>query len=168
MAEAATVPASTPAAPAGVPSEVMFQATAFQELYKNPELRPGLLKLLKAYNPNMRIPELDMDERARKAEDRVAALEGSIARDREDAHIVASGLAVEADFPEIEKIMKDKGITNRLTAAEHFHMTNRVARPRSSPINIVELPDLKEWLANPAKKARQEAYKVVEELRRAR
>src|SRR5262245_27178843 len=163
MAETETV---TPPAKE-VPSEVLFQAQAFQELYKNHKLRPRLLQLLKEYNPDMRIPELDMDQRAEQAEKRVAALESMIALDKENADIVASGLATEADFPEIEKIMKDKQIGSRRTAAEHFNMTSRVARPRSSPINLVELPNLKEWLANPTRKARDEAYKVIAELRRA-
>lgn len=173
-------PVPTPDATTGdepVGQEVVYQAQLMKALYDSPKTREGVLKLVKELNPAVRIPEIDTANQVRAAiepelkaarEEREAAAKdrAQMAYDRQSDELVRDGLVTREQLGEVEKVMKDKGIADRRTAAEHFSLMNRVATPRIATSTAFQLPNPKGLWQNPAKWGREEADRVLKELGR--
>jgi len=173
MAEpAAATPTLTPAA-----QEILAKSQLVDVLYKDPKMRPKLLALVKEFAPDTRIPELDtataVEERVKPMLAEVGTLRDDLAkeraeraREREHARAVAAGVP-EAELADVEKMMTDKKIGDWDTAVTHYSLTKRAAEPRSAPTPL-QMPDMKGLWKNPKLWARNEAYKVIGEMRGGR
>jgi len=73
----------------------------------------------------------------------------------------------EAELADVEKMMTDKKIGDWDTAVTHYSLTKRAAEPRSAPTPL-QMPDMKGLWKNPKLWARNEAYKVIGEMRGGR
>ena len=105
-------------------------AALSQRLSEDPSTRKEFLRLTKRVNPNLPIPELDIEDRAMslmsQADKRVEQMESKWAeRDAIDrlkerrSNLLKSGLVKsESEINEVERVMLDKGITNHESAAE--------------------------------------------------
>lgn len=156
----------------------LHKAGLMDELYKNPATKRQLLELVKTHKPDLPIPEIDQPKAfetetvqplLKKMDDFRADLEkqrAEQAREREQTRALRAGLT-EADLPEVDKLMTEKKIADWDTAVEHLRMSQRLAVPRSMPSPLT-LPSMEGLMANPQKWARDEAYKVVNELRSQR
>ena len=154
-------------------------ALLMKELAENPATRKEALRLTKKVRPNLPIPELELEDYTEKkvtqAEDRVAQLEAKL-KEKESLEelqkrrdrLVKKGLASEEDIEEIEKIMLEKKISDRETAAEYFDWMKQAAQPTPSGYNPSPLKgfNLNEYWKNPVQGARNEAAKALAELRK--
>jgi hypothetical protein len=94
-----------------------------------------------------------------------------LAKEREDFRVErtrdkaqkALGLT-DDEFVEVEKLAKDKKITDLETAAEHWRMTQLVAEPRSGPDTTFHAPNMQGLWENPIQWSRDEARKAFHEL----
>jgi hypothetical protein len=148
-------------------------------LAENPATRKEVLRLTKKVRPDVPIPELDIEEATTNAVSmanrRVEELEAKL-RDRDAleelekrrAKVLKNGLASEADIPEIEKVMLEKGITNHEAAAEYWQWMKQSAAPTPSGYNPNTMSkfDLSKYWKNPVTGARDEAAKALAELRK--
>lgn len=160
-----------------VPPELQYKAQLMDVLYQDPKMRPKLLALVKEYAPNIRIPELDTQAEVMTAltphlkemgEDR-KALRQELADLRSERQREKLGIT-EEDRPEIDKLMKDGGVSNLETAVELHRHRKEAARPRGVAPSPFTLPGdasvTKEYLKDPVGTARKRAYEAVAELRR--
>lgn len=160
--------------------------TLFQTLLNDPSTRRETLKLVKAKNPTMVIPELDtnatlearLEEEGKKRE----ALEQQIRIDQINARIEKErervkkeyGLTAE-DVAEVEKLMVDptNPIPNYDGAARVHKASKQLATPTSTSIAppVYEMPEKSVWGAGVGNRAQLdkialgEAYKALNELR---
>jgi hypothetical protein len=116
-------------------------------LADNPETRKDFLRLTKKVNPEMVIPELQLEEYTERkvsaAEEKVMALENKL-REKEIREQLESkrralkerGIAQsDQDVQEIEKIMLEQGITSHDTAAQHWEWMKQAAVPTPTGYN---------------------------------
>src|SRR6266853_5141514 len=146
------------------------EALLMRALHDDPKFRPKLQRLVKEFNPNVRIPELDMQAEVvtalephlktiADARNELAAERADRATEREWASAERAGHIRPEDRPEVEKLMQERGITNRATAAEFYAQSPAAAAPRSvmpSPFTLPAAPDMKELIANPTQWARKQ------------
>ena len=148
-------------------------------LADNPETRKDFLRLTKKVNPEMVIPELQLEEYTERkvsaAEEKVMALENKL-REKEIREQLESkrralkerGIAQsDQDVQEIEKIMLEQGITSHDTAAQHWEWMKQAAVPTPTgynPNNINKF-DLSKYRKNPQGAARDVAASALHELR---
>jgi len=167
-----------PPAPQPPPSpEVMALGELMSVLGQDPKYRDRILELIRDANPNLPIPELDVkraigervdaatkssEERAAKSEERLAALERSITRDRWAAD---QGLS-EEEMTELEAFAKEKKIGDPEAALDYY----RLGRPRSTGSSRVEITagSRKELQKDPKAWALREGERVLAELRKRR
>lgn len=152
-----------------------------KRLSDSPDTRGDFLRLAKKVNPDLPIPELDIQDRTnsavQKAEQRVASLEARL-KER-DAHaelerrrqaLLKKGLIENEDqIKEVEKVMLEKGVTNHETAAEYWNWMRQAAQP--TPVTnyqpgVMQKFDLSNFMKNPVQGARNEAFKALTELRK--
>lgn len=165
-----------------VTEEMVYQSRLFKELYDNPKTRGGLLKLVKDYAPNVRIPEIDTAQQVveavkphvaevTKLRDELRAEKAERDADRERHRVLGRadlGLS-EADLPEIDKLVKERGIQSFETAAEFHAMSRRAAAPRSAPTSFFTLGqpddkiDMKRLFSDPIHYTRERAHKIWDE-----
>lgn len=174
MALAQPVPPTPPARPA-VPDEIAALGQLMAILGQDPKYRPEVLRLVRAANPQMPIPELDVAEsvrgqiddakqsveaRAKAAEDRLETLERMIRRDR---WAESNGLS-EEEMTELESFAKEKKIGDPAAALDYY----RLGRPRSTgPRPDITAESRKELHANPRAWALREGERVLQEIRRS-
>ena len=133
-------------------------AALAKKLADNPSTRKEFLKLTKQVNPDLPIPELEMEERAnsvfQQADQRVASLEAQLrerdARDELDKHrqaLLDKGLIKSKDdIAAVEKVMLEQGMTNHETAAQYWqwmqHLNNQGELFQSSAVQLLEPVEL--------------------------
>jgi hypothetical protein len=148
-------------------------------LADNPETRKDFLRLTKKVNPEMVIPELQLEEYTERkvsaAEEKVMALENKL-REKEIREQLESkrralkerGIAQsDQDVQEIEKIMLEQGITSHDTAAQHWEWMKQAAVPTPTGYNpnTINKFDLSKYWKNPQGAARDVAASALHELR---
>lgn len=153
-------------------------ARLMRQLSDNPSTRKDVLRLAKKVNPDLNIPELDIEDQTIQAvsyaNKRVEELEAKLREKQamEDLNqrrqkIMKKGIS-EDEIPEIEKVMLDKGITNHEAAAEYWQWMKQTATPTPTGYNpsAISKFDLSKYWKNPVSGARDEAAKALSELRR--
>lgn len=153
-----------------------------RRLAENPSTRKDFLRLTKRANPDLPIPELELEDTVSQAnlaaQTRIEQLEAKLReRDaveelekRRMALIKKGKVADESEIEQIEKIMLEKGITNHETAAEYHRHMREAAAPTPMGYNRNVMDDtarstLKAYWNNPQTAARNEAAKAMMELR---
>jgi len=147
-------------------------------LADNPATRKEFLRMTKQVNPEMSIPELEIEEFTNKkisaAEERVMKLEAQL-RERDAREELEKRRAklgrTEEEIAEIEKVMLEKGMTNHETAAEYFDWMKQAAAPTPNSSmgynpSAISKFDLSKYWKNPQMGARDEASKALQELRK--
>src|SRR5262245_22837940 len=127
--------------PADQQQALLDTGRLFTALAADPKHRKKVLAIIKEVNPNVPIPELDMDkaieeriaESAKGKDEKIDALEKKLAevstKVARREWIEASGLT-EDELVEVETLAKDSGITKGETAIEHWRMRNQLGTPR--------------------------------------
>lgn len=153
-----------------------------RRLSENPATRKEFLRLTKRVNPDLPIPELELEETVSKhstaAQQRIERLEQQLReRDaleelekRRQALVKKGKISDEAEIEQIEKIMLEKGITNHETAAEYHRYMREAAAPTPMGYNRNVMDNtaratLANYWKNPQVAARDEASKALMELR---
>ncbi len=126
------------------PEAIEELAALSKRLSEDPKTRKSFLRLAKEVNPDLPVPELEMEEvvnqRVSASEQRVADLEKQLrAREVRDelnrrrSKLKESGYAQsDDDILEIEKLMTEKGIANHETAADYWRHMKQSAVPTSA------------------------------------
>lgn len=148
-------------------------------LSENPSTRKEFLRMTKKVNPDLPIPELEIEDytsqKVSAAEERVMQLESKLREkdaieelNKRRQSIIKKGLATEDNIDQIEKLMLEKGMTNHETAAEYFDWMQQAATPTPTGYNPNTLSkfDLSKYWKNPQAGARDEAAKALNELRK--
>jgi len=161
------------------PEAIEELAALSKRLSEDPKTRKSFLKLAREVNPDLPVPELEMEEivnsRASAAEKRVEELENKLrARDvREELskrrnRLKEQGLAQSDDeILEIEKLMTEKGIANHETAADYWrHMKQSAVPTPGYPSPVMSRMDIKGYMKNPVGAARENAALALAELRK--
>ena len=160
------------------PEAIEELAALSKRLSENPKTRKSFLRLAKEVNPDIPMPELEMEEmvneRTSAAEKRVADLENQLraqqVRDelnRRRNRLKESGFAqTDDDILEIEKLMTEKGIANHETAADYWRHMKQAAVPTPGyPQPVMSRMDVKGYMKNPVAAARENAAAALAELR---
>ena len=161
------------------PEAIDELAALSKRLSENPKTRKSFLRLAKEVNPDIPMPELEMEqmvnERTNAAEKRVADLENQLraqqVRDelnRRRTRLKESGVAqTDDDILEIEKLMTEKGIANHETAADYWRHMKQAAVPTPGyPQPVMSRMDVKGYMKNPVAAARENAAAALAELRK--
>lgn len=161
------------------PEAIEELAALSKRLSENPKTRKSFLRLAKEVNPDIPMPELEMEEmvneRTSAAEKRVADLENQLraqqVRDelnRRRTRLKESGVAqTDDDILEIEKLMTEKGIANHETAADYWRHMKQAAVPTPGyPQPVMSRMDVKGYMKNPVAAARENAAAALAELRK--
>jgi hypothetical protein len=161
------------------PEAIEELAALSKRLSENPKTRKSFLRLAKEVNPDIPMPELEMEEmvneRTNAAEKRVADLENQLraqqVRDelnRRRNKLKESGFAqTDDDILEIEKLMTEKGIANHETAADYWRHMKQAAVPTPGyPQPVMSRMDVKGYMKNPVAAARENAAAALAELRK--
>ena len=161
------------------PEAIEELAALSKRLSENPKTRKSFLRLAKEVNPDIPMPELEMEEmvneRTNAAEKRVADLENQLraqqVRDelnRRRTRLKESGVAqTDDDIIEIEKLMTEKGIANHETAADYWRHMKQAAVPTPGyPQPVMSRMDVKGYMKNPVAAARENAAAALAELRK--
>ncbi len=155
-------------------------AALAKKLADNPKTRKEFLRLTKSVNPDLPIPELEIEERTSSALDQMRAENEAIRaklREKEAMEtlekrrnsLVKKGLIQsEDDIPQVEKVILDKKIADHETAAEYWQWMKQTAEPTASSYqpNTMSKWDLSKFMKNPVGAARDEAFKALHELRK--
>lgn len=165
----------------GLSQEAIADLAALAKgLSDNPKTRGKFLGLMKEADPSLSIPEVDIparvQERVQPHLDRLAKLERD-ANEREiretirerRAALLKKGLS-EADIPEVEKLMVEKGISSHETAADFLLAQRQSAPPTPSTFSqpSIPKPDLKAMGGNINAWARNEATNAIADLIKGR
>jgi hypothetical protein len=161
------------------PEAIEELAALSKRLSENPKTRKSFLRLAKEVNPDIPMPELEMEEmvneRTTAAEKRVTDLENQLraqqVRDelnRRRSKLKESGFAqTDDDILEIEKLMTEKGIANHETAADYWRHMKQAAVPTPGyPQPVMSRMDVKGYMKNPVAAARENAAAALAELRK--
>jgi hypothetical protein len=161
------------------PEAIEELAALSKRLSENPKTRKSFLRLAKEVNPDIPMPELEMEEmvneRTSAAEKRMADLENQLraqqVRDelnRRRNRLKESGFAqTDDDILEIEKLMTEKGIANHETAADYWRHMKQAAVPTPGyPQPVMSRMDVKGYMKNPVAAARENAAAALAELRK--
>lgn len=161
------------------PEAIEELAALSKRLSENPKTRKSFLRLAKEVNPDIPMPELEMEEmvneRTSAAEKRVADLENQLraqqVRDelnRRRNRLKESGFVqTDDDILEIEKLMTEKGIANHETAADYWRHMKQAAVPTPGyPQPVMSRMDVKGYMKNPVAAARENAAAALAELRK--
>jgi len=154
-------------------------ANLAKRLADNPATRKEFLRMTQRINPDMVIPELQLEDytenKVNAAEKRVMQLENKLHEkeireqlDRKRRALKDSGIAqTDDDVQAIEKIMLEQGITSHDTAAQHWEWMKQAATPTPSGYNpnLINKFDLSKYWKNPQSAARNEAATALQEIR---
>ena len=156
-------------------------AALARKLAENPETRKDFLRMTKKINPDLPIPELEIEQYTTQAvaasQKRVDQLEAKLReKDAMEAlkerrqNLIKKGLVKSEDeIADVEKLMLERGINNHETAAEYHEWMKQAAVPTSSTgynPSPVKGFDLNKYWKNPVGAARDEAAKALNDLRR--
>ena len=155
-------------------------AALAKRLADNPDTRKDFLRLTKRVNPDLPIPELELEQytsqAVSKAEERVQQLENKLREKeaqealnkRRETLMKKNLIDSEDEIKDVEKIMLERGITNHETAAEYHRWMKQSAVPTSSGYNPSPVKgfDLNKFWKNPGNAAREEAVKALNEIRK--
>jgi hypothetical protein len=155
-------------------------AALAKKLADNPKTRKEFLRLTKSVNPDLPIPELEIEDRTTSALDQMrqeneairAKLREKEAMEtlekRRNALMKKGLIQSEDDIPQVEKVMLDKKIADHETAAEYWQWMKQTAEPTASSYqpNTMSKWDLSKFMKNPVGAARDEAFKALHELRK--
>ena len=155
-------------------------AALAKKLADNPKTRKEFLRLTKSVNPDLPIPELEIEDRTTTALDQMRAENESIRaklREKEAMEtlekrrnaLMKKGLVQsDDDISQVEKVMLDKKIADHETAAEYWNWMKQSAEPTASSYqpNTMSKWDLSKFMKNPVGAARDEAFKALHELRK--
>lgn len=155
-------------------------AALAKKLADNPDTRKDFLRLTKKVNPDLPIPELEIEQyttqAVNKAEERVQQLEAKLRekdalealKERRESLMKKQLIESEDEIKDVEKIMLERGITNHETAAEYHRWMKQSAVPTSSGYNPSPVKgfDLNKFWKNPGNAAREEAVKALNEIRK--
>lgn len=156
-------------------------AALAQRLAENPETRKEFLRMTKKINPDLPIPELEIEQYTNQAvsqaQQRVEQLEARL-REKEAVeqlekrrqNLMKKGLIKSEDeIAEVEKIMVEKKIADHETAAQYHEWMKQAAEPtpgttfNPSPVKGF---DLNKYWKNPGVAAREEAVRALNDLRK--
>ena len=155
-------------------------AALAQRLADNPETRKDFLRMTKKVNPDLPIPELEIEEKTSSALDqmrkendairaKLQAKEAQEMLDKRRQSLVKKGLVDNEDeIDAVEKLMLEKKIADHETAAQYHQWMKQAAVPTPSGYqpSAVKNFDLNKFWKNPGVAAREEALKALNELRR--
>jgi hypothetical protein len=155
-----------------------------KKLADNPKTRKAFLRLTKEVNPELTIPEIEIEDSTSSAllsmqkendflrnkfreNDALADLE------KRRNNLMKKGLArSDDDVAAIEKVMLEEGITNHEAAARHWAWMQQAAAPTPSQFhtNVAKNQgwDLGRFSKNPIGAARDVAHEALAELRKNR
>jgi len=158
---------------------VLQKSKLLDELYQDPKTRDETLRLIKAKYPDVRIPEIEVQDRVSQIEDkwekRYEARE-KVWQEREAKQsraeaieaMTAKGVAP-AEVEAVEKLMVEGKIGDPAVAAEVFVTRRAAAAPRGAPQSFTfDMPNQKELFGTPSQRknwARREAARVLDEVR---
>ena len=162
----------------GMSAEAIADLAALAKgLSENPKTRPGMLRLMKDADPSLSIPEVDIPANIGAAVkphlDRIAKLEreGNERAIRDQiterrASLIKNKGLTEADIPEVEKLMIEKGISNHDTAADFLLSQRNSAQPTPSSFSqpAIPRPDMKAMGGNIGAWARNEATTAIADI----
>lgn len=154
-----------------------------RRLAENPATRKDFLRLTKKANPDLPIPELEIEDsvyhHTQQSNARVEQLEAKLREKealdelsrRREALMKKGKISDEAEIEQIEKIMLEKGITNHETAADYHRWMRESAAPTPTSFNrnvmdTTARSTLSAFWKNPQGAARDEASKAMMELRK--
>lgn len=155
-------------------------AALAQRLADNPETRKDFLRMTKKVNPDLPIPELEIDDRTNSAIEtmrkeneairaKLQAKEAQEMLDKRRQSLVKKGLVDNEDeIDAVEKLMLEKKIADHETAAQYHQWMKQAAVPTSSGYNpsAVKQFDLNKYWKNPVNAARDEAANALRDLRK--
>ena len=155
-------------------------AALAQRLADNPKTRKDFLRLTKQVNPDLPIPELEIEEKTNSAIDlmrqeneaikaKLQAKEAQEMLDKRRQALVKKGLVDNEDeIDAVEKLMLEKKIADHETAAQYHQWMKQAAVPTPSGYqpSAVKQFDLNKFWKNPASAARDEAVKALNEVRK--
>ena len=148
-------------------------------LSENPGTRNDFLKLTKAANPNLSIPEVDLPMQINHSMNaeraKIESLEREILKDRVERDVErrrsslmeSKGLSKD-DVAEVEKLMIEKNIPSHETAADFYNMQRQTAKPTPySGFGSQQAPkiDTKDFGGNIKQWARNEAAQTIQGIR---
>lgn len=158
------------------PNELLAHARSLEQnnrlygpLMNDPETRGEMLRLIKKKNPNMPIPELEAEERAKKlvAEERAERekVANELREEKLDRRIEKERERVkreydlsDADMAEVEKLMTDEKapIPYWDSAAKYYKAMSRTATPTPVTLEppVYEMPSKDVWAAGIGSPAR--------------
>ena len=155
-------------------------AALAQRLADNPETRKDFLRMTKKINPDLPIPELEIDDRTNSALHQIrqeneaikAKLQAKEAEEKLEKirrNLVKNGhVESENDIDAVEKLMLEKKIADHETAAQYHQWMKQAAVPTPSGYNpsAVKQFDLNKFWKNPANAAREAAASALNEIRK--
>lgn len=155
-----------------------------KKLADNPKTRKAFLRLTKEVNPELNIPEIEIEDSTSSALLSMQKENDSLRnkfREREALddlqkrrnNLMKKGLAKsDDDVAAIEKVMLEEGITNHEAAARHWAWMQQAAAPTPSQFhtNVAKNQgwDLSRFSKNPIGTARDVAHEALAELRKNR
>ena len=155
-----------------------------KKLADNPKTRKAFLRLTKEVNPELNIPEIEIEDSTSSALLSMKKENDSLRnkfREREALddlekrrnNLMKKGLAKsDDDVAAIEKVMLEEGITNHEAAARHWAWMQQAAAPTPSQFhtNVAKNQgwDLSRFSKNPIGTARDVAHEALAELRKNR
>lgn len=155
-----------------------------KKLADNPKTRKAFLRLTKEVNPDLPIPEIEIEENTNSAllkmqkenediRNKLREKEALEDLEKRRNNLMKKGLAKsDDDVAEIEKVMLQEGITNHEAAARHWAWMQQAAQPTPSPYNPNVAKnqgwDLSRFSKNPVATARDVAHEALAELRKNR
>ena len=151
-----------------------------QTLADNPETRKDFLRMTKKINPDLPIPELEIEDKTSSALNEIRKENESMrAKLREKEAIenlekrrqslVKKGLVEdENEIEAVEKVMLDKKIADHETAADHYRWMKESAKPTPTGYNpsAVRQFNLGKYWKDPKGAAQQEAMNALADLRK--
>lgn len=155
-------------------------AALAQRLADNPETRKDFLRMTKKVNPDLPIPELEIDDRTTSAltqmrqeneaiKAQLKAKEAQEMLDKRRQSLVKKGLVDNEDeIDAVEKIMLEKKIADHETAAQYHQWMKQAAVPTPSGYqpSAVKQFDLNKFWKNPNTAAREEAVRALNDVRK--
>jgi septal ring factor EnvC (AmiA/AmiB activator) len=155
-------------------------AALAQRLADNPETRKDFLRMTKKVNPDLPIPELEIDDRTNSAINQMRQENDSIRAqlkakeaqemlDKRRQSLVKKGLVDNEDeIDAVEKLMLEKKIADHETAAQYHQWMKQAAVPTPSGYqpSAVKQFDLNKFWKNPANAAREEAVRALNDVRK--
>ena len=147
------------------------------KLAANKDTRKPFLNAVKQVDPNRRFPsqevedlraevaaEREREKEERKLEEERKAIEARLGAQRQS--LIGRGFT-EDQLKEVEEVMTKYGMTDYEAGADLYQARKPVAPP-AGPSPTWEFPTLEGLIENPAAAARNEAFKVITELKRGR